>query len=194
MALLLRKLHFLPFLSARRPGSPIAAYLASRTFASRRSSDRDSSVVNVSVDEDATTDEDEGTQENVEVLQVADEDDEVAGSWNDVMCRVTFPENRRAWAASQDENALTFRLDMPGVAKEDVKVYVDDTILVVKGKYAQPKEEIEDESHVLADNVGTYSAELYLPDNVQKDKIRSHMRDGMLLVTAPKQVIRVAIE
>ncbi|MCO5585770.1 hypothetical protein L7F22_039706 [Adiantum nelumboides] len=94
----------------------------------------------------------------------------------DVPCRVSLPTHRRGWATSQDEKAVRFRMDMPGIAKEDVKIYVDNGKLVVRGKYvekrilAELEENVDDEASVLADNVGSYSAELFLPENVQADR------------------------
>ncbi|KAH7283054.1 hypothetical protein KP509_35G059100 [Ceratopteris richardii] len=195
MALLARSFSFRSFAKTNPKGSPLTAYLSSRTFASRRSTNRIPATI-INNDEDTTTtDEDEEFRENLDIVQVDNTIRDVnIRNINDVMCRVHFPTNRRAWATSQDENALSFRMDMPGIAKEDVKVYVDDNRLVVRGKYNQPKEIAEDESHILAENVGTYSAELFLPDNVQSDKIKSQMKDGMLVVTAPKQVTNVVVE
>ncbi|KAI5063942.1 hypothetical protein GOP47_0020612 [Adiantum capillus-veneris] len=201
MALLVKRLSFLPFLVSRAPGSGVESYIAARTFATRRSANRAPDVVLSAEDDTTTTDEDEDIQDNVEVqfdnaVQAVDDTTDVYV----VPCRVSLPTQRRAWATAQDENAVRFRMDMPGIAKENVKVYVDDGKLVVRGRYADKRiiaeleENVDEEASVLADNVGVYSAELFLPENVQVDKIKSQMKDGMLLVTAPKNVVNIAVE
>lgn len=108
-------------------------------------------------------------------------------------CRVMSP-TRRPWATSQDESAIRLRMDMPGIAKENVKVYIDNMKLVVQGRYPPLSEEVLDEDHVLADNVGVYTAEVILPENVQTDKIKSELKDGILLVTAPKGVTFISVD
>ncbi|MCO5592732.1 hypothetical protein L7F22_046735 [Adiantum nelumboides] len=198
MALLVKKLSFLPFLVARAPGSGVEAYIAARSFATRRSANKVPAVVVTNDEDDTTTDDDVETSDSVEV-QFDDAVQAIDGTSDvyDVPCRVSLPTHRRGWATSQDEKAVRFRMDMPGIAKEDVKIYVDNGKLVVRGKYvekrilAELEENVDDEASVLADNVGSYSAELFLPENVQTDKIKSQMKDGMLLVTAPKNVINV---
>ena len=83
---------------------------------------------------------------------------------------------------------------MPGITKDNVKVYLDNSKLVVKGKYPPQVGSDLDEDSVLADNEGSYSAEIALPDNVKKEQIKSEMKDGILLVTVPKEVTMITVE
>ena len=119
-----------------------------------------------------------------------DEDDDIQR----VDCRVFSTVERRPWIALQDETSLKFRMDMPGISKDHVKVYLDNAKLVVKGKYPPPASLDLDEDHVLADNEGSYGAEIALPQNVKTDQIKSEMKDGILLVTVPKEVTMITVE
>jgi len=194
MALLAKKLSFLPLTGLKAVRPFMATYVsASPAVLMRRNNANRSAVVN---DEDTPSSvEDEGAN------MLMNEDEEAAFEGDDdmddflpsVQCRVMSP-TRRPWATSEDETAVRFRMDMPGVAKENVKVYLDDMKLVVRGKYSQLKGEVLDEDHILADNVGTFTAEVMLPANVQEEKIKSEMKDGMLLVTAPKEVRLIPVD
>ncbi|KAL2473577.1 17.6 kDa class I heat shock protein 1 [Forsythia ovata] len=70
--------------------------------------------------------------------------------------------------------AHIFKFDLPGVAKEDVKLQVhDDRVLHIS---AERKDEIY--------NSG--KGEFRLPENALVDQIKASMRDGVLVVTVPK--------
>ncbi|KAL2524162.1 17.6 kDa class I heat shock protein 3 [Abeliophyllum distichum] len=87
--------------------------------------------------------------------------------------------------------AHIFKFDLPGVAKEDVKLQVhDDRVLhisaerkdeiynIEKGDYKwHCKERID---------TGNFCREFKLPENALVDQIKASMRDGVLVVTVPK--------
>ncbi|XVE63889.1 hypothetical protein DITRI_Ditri07aG0057300 [Diplodiscus trichospermus] len=50
---------------------------------------------------------------------------------------------RRSWDARETEDALNLRIDMPGLAKEDVKVSVEQNTLIIKGEGAKESEDEE---------------------------------------------------
>lgn len=186
MALLAKKLSFLPFMGVRTASPFMATYVSTSRAALRRNNANQTTIEEVDVE--SATDEDEVMDQQTIMTDTSDVDYPPS-----VPCRVMTP-TRRPWATSQDESAVRFRMDMPGVSKEDVKVYLDNGKLVVRGRYTQVKVDVLDEDNVLADNVGVYTAEVMLPENVQREKIKSEMKDGMLLVTAPKEVTLIAVD
>jgi HSP20 family protein len=48
---------------------------------------------------------------------------------------------RRGWDAKETEDALHLRIDMPGLSKEDVKIFVEQNTLTIKGEGAKESEE-----------------------------------------------------
>ncbi|KAJ7550676.1 hypothetical protein O6H91_07G112000 [Diphasiastrum complanatum] len=92
-------------------------------------------------------------------------------------------DRRTPWDILEDEESFSLRIDMPGLTKEDVKLYMEDNSLVVKGeKQIEEKEEDKWASR----SYGKYSYVLALPKNIQTDHIKAELKDGVLYITIPK--------
>lgn len=77
---------------------------------------------------------------------------------------------------------------MPGMTKEDVKVWVEEKMLVVKAEKVAKKKspEEEEDGEWSAKSYGRYSCRIALPENVQFEKIKAEVKDGVLYITIPK--------
>lgn len=104
---------------------------------------------------------------------------------------------RAPWEIKECESEYKMRFDMPGMNKEDVKVWVEEKMLVVKAEKAQKKkqeneivelqqEKQQEEEEWSAKSYGRYSSRIALPDNVQFENIKAEVKDGMLYITIPK--------
>ncbi|GAV73276.1 HSP20 domain-containing protein, partial [Cephalotus follicularis] len=104
------------------------------------------------------------------------------------------------WRTPQEikevEVAYQMRFDMPGMTKQDVKLWVEEKMLVVKleklpnktsGSEGNGEEEQEEEW--FANSYGRYSSRIALPENVQFEKIKAEVKDGVLYITIPKASI-----
>ncbi|XP_057863363.2 small heat shock protein, chloroplastic [Cryptomeria japonica] len=86
---------------------------------------------------------------------------------------------RKPWDAVEDKDALHLRVDMPGLGKDDVRVYAEENSLVIKGE-AQSDGELDGSGR-------KYSSRIDLPPKVYKlDQIKAQMKNGVLKVTVPK--------
>lgn len=85
----------------------------------------------------------------------------------------------------ETKEALMLVLDMPGVARDQVDVRLENDILEIEGKIGIDKpngfEPVYSEY-----NVGNYYRRFSLSNKVAKDQIEARMADGVLTLTLPK--------
>ncbi|XP_057511756.1 heat shock 22 kDa protein, mitochondrial-like [Actinidia eriantha] len=85
---------------------------------------------------------------------------------------------RGSYEAKKVEKGLFVRMEMPGIEKEDVKIWVEDDNVFVKG---EGKKESKHE-----DSGRTYSAGIELcSDSFQLENIRAEMKNGVLRLLIP---------
>ena len=88
--------------------------------------------------------------------------------------------SRRGFDVREDKDALYLRVDMPGLGKEDVKVFVEQNTLIIKG-------EGDNESGDVSESGRRYSSRIDLPSELYKlDDIKAEMKNGVLKVLVPK--------
>ncbi|RBD34306.1 hypothetical protein BRM55_00065, partial [Xanthomonas oryzae pv. oryzae] len=103
-----------------------------------------------------------------------------------------YSRGRTPWEIKEAETEYKMRFDMPGMTKEDVKVWVEEKMLVVKAEKAVKKkdgggvEEEEQGEEWSSKSYGKYSSRIALPENIQFEKIKAEVKDGVLYITIPK--------
>ncbi|KAL6566544.1 hypothetical protein OROGR_002159 [Orobanche gracilis] len=90
---------------------------------------------------------------------------------------------RTPWEIKEFETEYKLRFDIPGMTREDVKVWVEEKMLVVKAEKLPKKENGEEWS---PKSYGRYSSRIALPESVNLEKIKAEVKDGVLYVTVPK--------
>ncbi|KAI3517769.1 hypothetical protein L1887_16988 [Cichorium endivia] len=108
---------------------------------------------------------------------------------------MTFPQTRTGtvwnirspWDIQEAEDEIKMRFDVPGLSKEDLKVYVEDDMLVIKGEHKQ--DEGGDESSWERQNYSSYETRVDLPDNCENEKIKADLKNGVLLISIPKKKV-----
>ncbi|GMJ06341.1 heat shock protein 21 [Hibiscus trionum] len=94
-------------------------------------------------------------------------------------------EVRAPWDIKDAEHEIKMRFDMPGLDKDDVKVSVEDDILIIKGEKKKKKKE-ESHDDWTNENYSSYDTRLQLPENCDKDKIKAELKNGVLFISIPK--------
>lgn len=85
----------------------------------------------------------------------------------------------------ESEDVLTVILEMPGVAKDNVKVGVEDGVLTVEGQLDLSKYEGLRPLYTEY-NIGHYARSFQLSSKIDQNKITASMKDGVLSLTLPK--------
>ncbi|KAK2995898.1 hypothetical protein RJ640_028306 [Escallonia rubra] len=101
---------------------------------------------------------------------------------------MTFPgrEVRAPWDFREEEHEIKMRFDMPGRSKEDVKVWVEDDVLVIKVDQQKKDEGGDDWGRYRSYASSYYDTRLQLPDNCDKNNVKAELKNGVLLITVPK--------
>jgi HSP20 family protein len=87
--------------------------------------------------------------------------------------------------AFQRGNELVVRADVPGVAKEDLDVRVEDGTLIISGERRQEQEEQQEDIYRSERSYGSFHRSIPLPEGVAEEQIAATCRDGVLEVTVP---------
>ncbi|XP_051123058.1 18.2 kDa class I heat shock protein-like [Andrographis paniculata] len=81
-----------------------------------------------------------------------------------------------------------FKVDVPGLKKEEVKVEVEDgSILQISGERSKEQEEKNDKWHRVERSSGQFLRRFRLPENAKLDNVKAAMENGVLTVTVPKE-------
>lgn len=83
---------------------------------------------------------------------------------------------------------LVVKTDLPGVPKEDVKVYVTDHTLVIEGERRHEETIEEDDYHRREVSYGSFLRRIPLPEGVETEKVEANFEDGVLEVMIPKGI------
>ncbi len=95
---------------------------------------------------------------------------------------------------AETESAYTVKLEVPGVAKEDVKVSVEGRQVTVQAHSAQNTERTEGERLVYRErSAARFARTLTLPAEVDQAEATAKLDQGVLTLTLPKRSLRAAI-
>lgn len=111
-----------------------------------------------------------------------------AGAWSRLMTRL--PAAGGEWAPKADiferNGDIVIKAELPGVAKEDVDVSVEQDSLVIKGERKAEKEVKEESYYRMERSFGSFYRRLPIPEGVSADQISATYADGVLEVRIPK--------
>lgn len=98
--------------------------------------------------------------------------------------------NVSPWSLSgrvkEQDECYKLRYEVPGLAKEDVRITVEDGVLTIKGQHKEEKEEEGDDEFWSARSYGYYNTSLVLPEDAKPDEIKAELKDGILTITVPR--------
>lgn len=81
----------------------------------------------------------------------------------------------------ENEDSYELRAELPGVRKEDVNLEIENAVLTIKAKR---------EFDGTDKRETTFSREITVGDDVDSEKVKARMEDGILSIHLPKQATR----
>ena len=78
------------------------------------------------------------------------------------------------------------RAELPGVKKEDLDIDLNDNYLTIRAKKVEEHEEGEGSYKKSEFKYGEFSRSIYLPQNVDAEKVDATLEHGVLKIKAPK--------
>nr|AFN89708.1 heat shock protein 17.1 [Primula forrestii] len=96
-----------------------------------------------------------------------------------------FANARIDWKETPE--AHVFKADLPGLKKEEVKVEVEEgMVLQISGERNKEQEEKNDKWHRVERSSGKFFRRFRLPENAKVEEVKAAMDNGVLTVTVPK--------
>jgi len=87
----------------------------------------------------------------------------------------------------EDDARLIFKVDLPGIRKDDVTVRVDSGVLTIEGSRKLEREEKRDGYHRVERSHGKFSRSFALPETVSTEDVEAELKDGVLEVVLAKK-------
>jgi len=91
----------------------------------------------------------------------------------------------------ESEKEYVIKAELPEVKKEDVKVTLNDGVLLIQGERSMEKEEGEPKGkyHRIERSYGSFARSFSLPEDVDAEKISAEHKEGMLYLHLPKHEV-----
>ncbi|MBI2841492.1 MAG: Hsp20/alpha crystallin family protein [Acidobacteria bacterium] len=110
----------------------------------------------------------------VDAFLHAGDTDEVAGVWSPPM------------DVYETNDAIVLIAELPGLARDDVEIRIDQNSLVLQGERKFSKDVKEENYHRIERHFGAFSRTLALPPAVDTEAVKAELRNGVLEITLPK--------
>lgn len=87
----------------------------------------------------------------------------------------------------EDEQAITLKLEVPGVDQKDIDVRLENNTLTVRGERRFEKEEKEENFHRIERRYGSFSRSFTLPNTVDAEQCNAEFENGVLKIRLAKR-------
>lgn len=87
----------------------------------------------------------------------------------------------------ETKDDYVFKVELPGVSKEDVKVEVNGDTMEIKGERKEDKDIKREDFHRNERICGSFIRNFQLPKNADGQKMSASMKDGILELHIPKR-------
>ncbi len=93
-----------------------------------------------------------------------------------------------AMDVAETERAFVVKLDLPGVAPDEVDIQIDNNTLTIRGQRNEENDEMEEakQFHRIERTSGSFTRSVVLPSAINEDETVAQCKNGVLTITAPK--------
>ena len=88
---------------------------------------------------------------------------------------------------SETPEHLTLRLEVPGMAREDVKIAVENQTLTVRGEKKQETTRENETVYRTERSYGAFERSFTLPGHFDQEQVRASLADGVLTIRIPRR-------
>ena len=88
---------------------------------------------------------------------------------------------------SETDAEYLIKAELPEVAREDVKVTVNDGVITIRGERRKEAEHKDEKFHRIESFYGSFARSFRLPEDADVAAIQAESRNGVLKVRVPKQ-------
>jgi HSP20 family protein len=93
----------------------------------------------------------------------------------------------RLQTSTEDDQKLTFKVEVPGIDEKDIKVEIENNVLTVRGERKLEKDIKEENFRRKERHYGAFSRSFTLPTTVDPDKIEANYTNRVLTIQMPKR-------
>lgn len=101
------------------------------------------------------------------------------------------PFERMEWSpsfdVSENKDAYLFKVDVPGVKKEDLEITTAGNRVQISGKRDTEEEKKTDTYYTYERQYGSFTRSFTLPDGADLEHSKSELKDGVLTLVIPKK-------
>jgi HSP20 family protein len=91
---------------------------------------------------------------------------------------------------ADDEKQLMINAELPGIAKEDVKITInEDKILTLRGEKRREETKTDKNYTRVERSYGSFTRSFALPDTVDTSTVSASFADGVLKITLDKKIV-----
>lgn len=99
----------------------------------------------------------------------------------------TWPRHQPAMDLKESDTAYSIKVDVPGFAKENIRIDYADGLLTVKGERQERVDEDRPDYLFRERSQAGFTRQISLPGRIDPEAIEAELRGGVLTVKAPKK-------
>jgi len=87
---------------------------------------------------------------------------------------------------TEDPKEYLIKAELPEIKKDEIKIGVQNDVLVISGERKYEKEEKDKKYHRIERAYGSFSRSFTIPEDADPDKVSAEFKEGVLHVHIPK--------